>query len=73
MGCVMKIEVCIEGVNDIVRSDLTNSLDNLKDDLKRRKKGTSIAIFHLKKDEDIAELERHVEAFKLVMRYYGAT
>ena len=69
----MKIEVCIEGVNDIVRSDLTNSLDNLKDDLKRRKKGDSIAIFHMEKDEDIAELKRHIEAFELVLRYYGAT
>ena len=69
----MKIEVCIEGVDDIVRSDLTNSLDNLKDDLKRRKKGDSIAIFHMEKDEDIAELKRHIEAFELVLRYYGAT
>lgn len=69
----MKIEVCIEDVNDIVRSDLTNSLDNLKDDLKRRKKGDSIAIFHMEKDEDIAELKRHIEAFELVLRYYGAT
>lgn len=69
----MKIEVCIEGVNDIVRSDLTNSLDNLKDDLKRRKKGGSIAIFHMEKDEDIAELQRHIDAFNLVLRYYGAT
>ena len=69
----MKIEVCIEGVNDIVRSDLTNSLDNLKDDLKRRKKGDSIAIFHMEKDEDIAELQKHIDAFNLVLRYYGAT
>ena len=69
----MKIEVCIEGVNDIVRSDLTNSLDNLKDDLKRSKKGDSVAIFHMEKDEDIDELKRHIEAFELVLRYYGAT
>ena len=69
----MKIEVCIEGVNDIVRSDLTNSLSSLKSDLKRRKKGDSVAIFHMEKDEDIAELKRHIEAFELVLRYYGAT
>ena len=69
----MKVEVCIEDVNDIVRSDLTNSLDNLKDDLKRRKKGDSVAIFHMEKDEDIAELQKHIDAFNLVLRYYGAT
>lgn len=67
----MKVEVCIEGVNDIVRSELKDTLKNLQDDLKRRKAGNSIAIFHMTKDEDIAELQRHIEAFKLVLKYYG--
>ena len=68
----MKIEVCIEGVTDIVRSDLGEVLKNLQDDLKRRKKGQQMAIFHMDEKQDIAELQRHVEAFKLVWRYYGA-
>lgn len=68
----MKIEVCIEGVNDIIRTDLGEALKNLKDDLKRRKKGNSIAIFHMDKNEDVAELQRHIDAFKLVLKYYGA-
>ena len=68
----MKIEVCIEGVNAIVRSELNETLKCLKDDLKRRKKGNSIAIFHMNKDEDVAELNRHIDAYKVVLRYYGA-
>jgi hypothetical protein len=68
----MRVELCVEGMGAIVRAELGETLKNLKDDLKRRKNDTNIAIFHLKKDEDIAELERHVEAFKMVMRYYGA-
>lgn len=71
MGIVMKLEVCIEGVNAIVRAELKETMNCLQDDLKRRKKGKSIAIFHLKKDEDVAELQRHIEAMKLVLRYYG--
>jgi hypothetical protein len=71
MGIVMKVEVCIEGVNDIVRSELKDTLKNLQDDLKRRKAGNSIAIFHMTKDEDVDELQRHIEAFKLVLKYYG--
>lgn len=71
MGFIVKVELCIEGMGAIVRAELGETFKNLKDDLKRRKKGNSIAIFHMDKDEDVAELERHVEAFKLVLRYYG--
>jgi len=71
MGVVMKIEVCIEGVSAIVRSELNETLKCLQDDLKRRKAGKSIAIFHMEKDEDVAEMQRHIEAIKLVLRYYG--
>jgi hypothetical protein len=71
MGIVMKLEVCIEGVSAIVRSELSETLQCLQDDLKKRKKGNSIAIFHMEKDEDVAELQRHIEAMKLVLRYYG--
>jgi hypothetical protein len=71
MGIVMKVEVCIEGINDIVCSELKDTLKNLQDDLKRRKAGNSIAIFHMTKDEDVAELQRHIEAIKLVLKYYG--
>lgn len=68
----MKIEVCIEGVNDIIRSDLSEVLKNLQDDLNRRKKGQQMAIFHVDKKKDIAQLKKHIDALKLVLRYYGA-
>ena len=68
----MKIEVCIEGVTDIVRSDLGDVLKTLETDLKQRKKGKQLAIFHVDEKKDIEELQRHIDAFKLVLRYYGA-
>jgi hypothetical protein len=30
-----------------------------------------MAIFDTDKDKDLAELKRHIDAFKLVQRYYG--
>lgn len=69
----MKVEVCIEGVNDIIRADLKDTLKSLQQDLKRRKAGGNLAIFHTDAKQDIAELQRHIDALKLVLRYYGAT
>ncbi len=68
----MKVELCVEGMNTLVRADLKDSLKSLQDDLKKRKAGGNIAIFHTDSRQDIAELQKHVEAFKLVLRYYGA-
>lgn len=67
----MKVEVCIEGVNDIIREDLKDTIKTLKTDLKRRKAKGTLAIFHMDKESDIAELQKHIDAFKLVLRYYG--
>lgn len=68
----MKVEVCIDGVNEIIRSDMKAVLKTLQEDLKRRKAGGNLAIFHTEARQDIDELKRHVDAFKLVLRYYGA-
>lgn len=67
----MKVELCVEGMNTLVRVDLKSTLSNLKMDLKRRKAGGTLAIFHSNQAEDIRELQRHVDAFRLVLKYYG--
>ena len=67
----MKVELCIEGVTDIVRSELQEVLKLLKLDLKNVKNGSGISIFHTDRDEDIAEIKRNIEAFKTVLKYYG--
>ena len=70
-GDRMKVEVCVEGMNTFVRADLKDTLKSLQEDLKRRKAGGNLAIFHTDSRQDIDELKRHVDAFKLVLRYYG--
>lgn len=67
----MKVEICVEGMNTLVRADLKDTLKRLQEDLKIRKAGGNIAIFHTDAKADIVELQKHTEAFKLVMRYYG--
>jgi hypothetical protein len=67
----MKVELCVEGMNTLVRADLKDTLKSLRDDLKRRKAGGTLAIFHNNQVEDIRELQRHVDAFRLVLKYYG--
>ena len=45
--------------------------ESLEDDLEKRKAGTGMAIFHKDKKKDIAEIKRHIDAFKTVLKYYG--
>lgn len=68
----MKIELKSECIDGIVRADLMSVRKSLRDDLKRRKAGHGLAIFSLDKDEDVAEISRHIAAFDTVIKYYGA-
>jgi hypothetical protein len=67
----MKIEISSDLLEEIAAEELKRTLELLEADYKARKAGKGIAIFSLKKDEDLAELKKHIEAFKLVGRYYG--
>jgi hypothetical protein len=46
-------------------------VENLEADLEKRKADTGMAIFEKNKKKDIALIEKHIEAFKLVLKYYG--
>jgi hypothetical protein len=67
----MKVEVCWHGLDAIVRSDLKNALGSLRRDLKSRKSGKGVCIFYADKAKDVAEIQRHIDAFKIVLKYYG--
>jgi hypothetical protein len=69
----MKIEICSFCVEDVVRSDLRATLGNLEQDRKKRKTKNGTAIFDLDAKRDIAILDEHIAALKLVLRYYGDT
>ncbi len=65
------VELDWDAVDDIVKQQLRSLRDNLKDDLERRKEDKGIAVFEIDKTTDIALIKEHVEAFNLILRYYG--
>ena len=67
----MKVEVCSHGLDSIIRGDLKSVLDSLNLDLKARKSGKGVGIFDTDKAKDVAEIQRHIDALKIVLKYYG--
>ncbi len=65
------VELDYDAVDGIVTQELRSLRNNLKDDLKKRKKGTGMAIFETDKEADIILLKEHIEAFNLILCYYG--
>jgi ribosomal protein S8 len=65
------VELDYDAVDNIVKQELRSLRETLKEDLKKRKNGTGIAIFEVDKTTDVALIKEHVEAFNLILRYYG--
>jgi len=65
------VELDWDTVDGITTSTMKSLLQNLEVDLENRKAGTGMAIFHKDKKKDIAEINRHIDAFKTVLKYYG--
>jgi hypothetical protein len=68
----MKIEVSSDLLEEITAAELQRTMKQLQQDYKLRKAGKWMAIFNTDKAADLAELKQHIDAFKLVGRYYGA-
>jgi len=68
----MKIEISSDLLEEIAAAELQRTLKSLQKDYKDRKAGKDIAIFNFDKAADLAELQQHIDAFKLVGKYYGA-
>lgn len=68
----MKFEIDLDLADAITEANLRRILKSLQADYKNRKAGKKIAIFDTDKNRDLAELKQHIDAFKLVGRYYGA-
>jgi hypothetical protein len=65
------VELDWDAVDSIVKQEMLSHRKNLKDDLERRKEDKGIAVFEVDKTTDIALIKEHVEAFNLILRYYG--
>ncbi len=65
------VELDYDVVDDIVKQQLRSIRENLKEDLKKRKNDKGIAIFDTDKTTDVALIKEHIEAFDLILSYYG--
>lgn len=65
------VELDYDAVDDIVKQQLRSLRDYLKDDLERRKEDNGMAIFEIDKEADIILMKEHIEAFNVILRYYG--
>jgi len=71
MNKTVTIELDWDTIDKITTSSMKSILENLEIDLEKRKSDTGIAIFETDKEFDIILIEKHIEALKLVLKYYG--
>ena len=61
-----------ETMDKIAIAAMKDTFESLKTDLEKRKNGEEwMAIFDHDREKDIAEIEQHVNAFKIVLGYFG--
>ena len=71
MNKSVTIELDWDTVDGIARASMHSVLENLQKDLIERKNGDGMAIFVTEQEFDVMLIEKHIEAFKLVLKYYG--
>ena len=71
MNKKITVELDWDTIDRITTSSIETLVECLEADLQKRKAGTGMAIFHKDKKKDIAEIKRHIDAFKTVLKYYG--
>ena len=71
MNKKITVELDWDTIDRITICSMKSVVESLEADLEKRKDDTGMAIFEKNKKKDIALIEKHIEAFKLVLRYYG--
>ena len=71
MNKKITIELDWDTIDKVTTCSMKSLVQSLEDDLEKRKARTGMAIFHENKKKDIAEINRHIDAFKTVLKYYG--
>ena len=71
MNKKITVELDWDTIDRITTSSMKSLVESLEADLDKRKDDTGIAIFETDKEADIALIEKHIDAFKLVLKYYG--
>lgn len=67
----MMVDIDVDLAETIMKHELYSVLHSLQKDRRDRAAGKGIALFHLDQKRDLIELDKHIKAFKLVLKYYG--
>jgi hypothetical protein len=71
MNKSVTVELDWDTIDRITTCSMKSLVESLEADLEKRKDDTGMAIFEMDKESDIALMKKHIEAFKLVLKYYG--
>ena len=71
MNKKITVELDWDTIDRITTCSMKSLVESLEVDLEKRKADTGMAIFEVEKELDIALIEKHIDAFKLVLKYYG--
>jgi hypothetical protein len=71
MSKSITIDLDYDTIDRIATSSMKSVLENLQKDLAERKNGNGMAIFVTEQEFDVLLIEKHIEAFKLILKYYG--
>ena len=71
MNKKVTIELDWNTIDYITTCSMKGLVESLEADLELRKAGTGMAIFDTNKKKDIAEIQRNIDAFRTVLKYYS--
>ena len=67
----MKVEASVETIHTFVVADLKDCLSDMMDSFNARTKGdVSFSVFHDDREEDLQEIQKHIDALDLIIRFY---
>jgi len=66
-----RLTICDDDADKITVANLQETLENLQQDLSRRKNNKGYAIFELDKEKDIVEINKRINAINLIIDYFG--
>jgi len=65
------IQMTYDQLDAIIIKEMQTMLEGLKNDRKNRKNDEGMAIFDTDKKTDLKRMKEHINAFELILAYYG--
>lgn len=67
----LTINVEYEVYDQIIRDQLKEEVDHMKNSIELRKKDAVTPMFSFDKEEDLQQMQKHLEAFELTLKWFS--